>query len=296
MDFFSMSKWLSVLLIVGITFLIPSRVRAEESIRLTQDSLFKRDPTFVDQGKAIVFVLLERPEQLRLMKLDLASGKSSPLHQDENRSELEPRFSRDGRYYAYIQSRSPASVAMVIRDAKEKKEVEIPPESGFSGMRSPVFAHDGSRIYYSFAEEGRQQIFSVDLQAANRKKVVDSRGINNWPDISPDGKHIVFSSTRDGNYEIYLSKIDGSELVRVTESPFMDIRPRISPDGKRIAFVSTRDGNYELYVVDVDGTNLVRITNHAERDDFPDWHPEGKRLVSVSERAGRKDLYLFRVP
>ena len=269
---------------------------AEDGVRLTHDSLFKRDPVFTKSGEAIVFVLLERPEQLRLMQLSLTDGTVTPLHKDETRSELEPAFSPDGRFYAHLQSRSPASVAMLIHDTEKESVAEIPPAPGFAGMRSPAITPDGSRVVYSFAEEGRQNLFSVDTEAGDRKQLTDSVGINNWPSFSPDGSRIVFSSTRDGNYEIYVMNADGSDPKRLTETPSWEVRPRFSPDGKRIAFTSNRDGNFEIYCMNADGSEVQRITNHPERDDYAAWHPDGKRLVTVSERAGRFDLYLFEAP
>lgn len=268
---------------------------AEDVDQLTNDSLFKRDPIFIKDGDELVYVVLTRPEQLQIMRMTMSDRKTVPLHKDEVRSELEPAFSRDGRYYAHLQSRSPASVAMMIRDAKEKKDVEIPPAPGFSGMRSPTFTADGNRVLYSFAENGRQQIFSVNLQAKDRKTIIDSNGINNWPHVSKDGKALVFSSTRDGNFEIYVARADGSDVRRLTDARSQEIRPSFSPDGNRIAFTSNRDGNYEVYVMNSDGSDVSRLTDNPEKDDYPAWHPDGKRLVIVSERAGRHDLYLIPV-
>jgi len=268
---------------------------AEDAVRLTDDHLFKRDPSFIKDGEELIFVVLSRPEQLQIRTLTMKDKTVKPLHKDERRSELEPTFSPDSRYYVHLQSRSPASVAMMIRDTKANEPVEIPPAPGFSGMRSPTFSFDGKRVLYSFAEEGRQQIFSVDLKAQNRQKVVDSVGINNWPSCTPDGKRVVFGSTRDGNFEIYSSDLQGNNVLRLTDHRAQDIRPKVSPDGRRIAFTSNRDGNYEVYLMNIDGGEVRRLTNNNERDDYPAWHPSSKRLVFVSERVGRQDLYLLAI-
>ena len=286
-----------VIALVGLLLLAGSgAVAADRAVRLTSDNLYKRDPLFTDGGQHLVYVVLERPEQLRLMRMDMADGSAVPLHPDETRSELEPAFSADGRYYAFLQSRSAASVGMVIRDTVTKTDAELAPAGGFSGMRSPAFSPDGRRVVYAFADGGRQHLFSIDVHAGDLKQLTDLVGLCNWPHFSPDGKQIVFGSTRDGNYEIYIIGADGSDPRRLTDNPFQDIRPKFSPDGKRIVFTSARDGNYEIYTIGVDGSGLSRVTDHPERDDYPAWHPDGKRLVVVSERRGRHDLYLIDVP
>lgn len=264
--------------------------------QLTFDGRFKATPVFAKGGDEIVFVVLDNPALLRLMRLSLPDGKVTPMHDEPLKSQFDPDCTPDGRYYVFAHTQAILSVPIIIRDTMTNKDATVPPGTGFSALRSPAISRDGSRVAYSYADEGKQQIFSVNNQAGDRKKLTDSPGFNNWPDFSPDGKQIVFSSTRDGNFEIYVMSVDGSDQQRLTDCPFQDIRPKFSPDGNRIAFTSARDGNFEIYVMNRDGSNLQRVTNHPERDDYAAWHPDGKRLVMVSERNGRHDLYLVDVP
>ena len=283
--------------LMSVAFFAGSAVSAAEPIRLTTDGRMKRDPVFLNpQGTELLYVLLDRPNRLRLMKLSLGSGLSVPLHPDETRSEFEPAISADGRYLAFVQNRGNLSLALVVQDLVDDKTTELPPGGGFSGMHSPTFSRDNSRVCFSYPEERRQSIFSVDLDCKNRKTIVDSVGVNNWPHFSPDGRRLVFSSTRDDDYELYASDADGSNARRLTNSPRQDIRPRFSPDGHRISFTSNRDGNYEIYVMAADGSGLTRVTDHPEQDDYAAWQSDGRRLVVVSERNGQFDLYSIALP
>ena len=271
--------------------------QAAEPLRLTSDGQSKRDPVFLNpEGTELLYVLLEKPNQLRLMKLTLADLASSQLHPSETRSEFEPAVSADGSHIAFVQNRGNLSLAMVIHDQTQKQVGEVPPGAGFSGMHSPTFSPDGSTIFFSYPEDGRQQLYSVNLQGQDRRTVIDSPGVNNWPTISPDSRSLVFSSTRDDDYEIYTSNIDGTNPRRLTNSPTQDLRPRFSPDGSRIAFTSNRDGNYEIYLMTANGDHVARLTNNPELDDFPLWAPDGKSLIIVSERQGQFDLYRVSVP
>ena len=289
-------SWLRRLTILAaLSMADVSPLVAGDPIRLTSDGHLKHDPVFIQSGREIVYTLLASPVQLRLIKMKLADRTVAALHPDASKNEFEPAFSPDGRYEAFVQSRGNLSLALVIRDTKRGVDSEIKPAGGFSGLRSPTIAPNMTRVLYCFPEDGRQQIYEVNMQAKDRKALTDSSGINNWPCFSRDGKRIVFGSTRDGNYDLYLMNADGTAVRRLTTNPFQDIRPSFSPDGKEIAFTSSRDGNYEIYIINTDGTGLKRVTNHPERDDYPSWHPAGKKLVIVSERAGRHDLYLIDV-
>ncbi len=264
--------------------------------QLTTDGRLKRDPVISKpDGSELIYVLLEKPNQLRLMKLSLKDGSVSTVHPDETRSEFEPAVSRDGRFLAFVQNRGNLSLALVIQDLVENKQTEIPPGGGFSGMHSPAISPNSSRVLYSYPEEGRQHLFECSVLAENKKRLVDSEGINNWPDFSPDGQRVVFGSSRDDDFEIYVMNADGTGQKRLTDSSKQDLRPRFSPDGKRIAFTSNRDGNYEIYLMKADGTDQKRLTNRPEQDDCACWAPDGKSLIVVSEHAGRFDLFRIAV-
>lgn len=283
--------------LIAVMIFATASTDAAEPIRLTMDGHVKRDPVFSNpQGTELLYSLLEKPNQLRLMKLSLLDRTSSRLHPTETRSEFEPAVSTDGRYLAFVQNRGNLTLALVIQDQIENQTNEVSPGGGFSGLRSPTFAPDNSVVLFSYPEDGRQQIYSVDVKGKNRKTLIDSEGVNNWPSFSPDGRQFVFSSSRDDDYEIYVADANGSNPRRLTTSPKQDIRPRFSPDGSRIAFTSNRDGNYEVYVMQADGSHVVQITNHPEQDDYPVWHPNGTQLIVLSERSGTFDFYQIDVP
>ncbi len=267
---------------------------AGEPRRLTNDGRRKLTPVFVN-SEELVYVDLEKPELTTLKRMELSNLSVRPLHAKTNAQELEPAFSPDGRLCVFLKATGTLSVTMVIRNERENKDVLLPPGGGFCGFRSPSFSLDGKRVIYSFAENGLQDLYSVNTQATDRRQLTKNSGMNYWPSFSPEGKRILFGSTRDGNYEIYTMNTEGQDVRRLTDSPFQDLRPRFSPDGKRIAFTSNRDGNFEVYLMEANGSSLRRVTNHPERDDYPTWHPDGKQLVIVSERDGSHDLYLVPV-
>ncbi|HVC95805.1 MAG TPA: hypothetical protein VND64_19090 [Pirellulales bacterium] len=277
-------------------FAVGAASHAAEPEQLTRDGRLKFTPVFRNGGRELVFVELVNPTLYQLRRLVLADGTNEPLHANSSTSEFEPAWSTDGECYAFLKTRGALSVSVVVRDKQGGELGEILPGAGFCGYRSPALAPDHSRVAFSYAEQGTQQIISAGLDGGDRKPLTDSRGINSWPSYSSDGRSIVFGSSRDGNFEIYRMNADGADVRRLTDHPFQDIRPRYSPDGRQIAFTSHRDGNAEIYMMNADGSILRRVTESAERDDYAEWHPDGERLVIVSERHGKTDLYIIGVP
>jgi TolB protein len=288
-------SWLQTASLIACTLAVHSPARGAEPVRLTHDGKLKAGPVVTPDGESIVYAELEKPELFRLKRLRLRDGKVEPLLKNPTKSEMDPALSADGKLYAFVRAQSAGTLSLVIRNVATGAEAEIMPESA-SGMRSPAFTPDGTRVLFAFADNARQDLFSVNRQGRDRRTVLSGPGvIHNWPCFSPDGKRLAFGSTRDGNYEIYVADADGHHVRRLTNSPFQDVRPRFSPNGRRIAFTSHRDGNAEVYVINADGTGLRRLTAHPDRDDFPAWHPDGRRLVFVSDRTGGHELYLVEV-
>jgi Tol biopolymer transport system component len=277
-----------------VLFLFAAAALGEEPARLTHDGRLKRDPRFVDAAASVVYSAVDSPILMRLVRLDLASGRATPLNPEAASSQFEATFSPDGRYRAYVEFRGVTNVKLVIRDTRDKRDALFDPGSDRAHVGNPAIDAHAGRVVFSLPRTVGQQLVSVDFEGRDLRYLTSqSEAIDDWPALSPDGKSLAFASSRDGNFEIYIAGADGSRPRRLTTSPGLDIRPAWSPDGRRLAFTSLRDGNYEIYVADVDGADVRRLTNHPERDDFPQWHPDGRRLLTISERAGQFDLYLW---
>ena len=150
------------------------------------------------------------------------------------------------------------------------------------------------QIAFSSDRDGDSEIYVMDTDGGNPRRLTNNRDGDWSPSWSPDGKRIVFLSDRDGhvnvhgwsNPDIYVMDADGGNQKNLTNNPKADWSPSWSPDGKRIAFHSNRVGrfNYEIYVMDADGGNLQSLTDNRNDDFYPSWSPDGERIVFSSAR------------
>jgi tricorn protease len=124
--------------------------------------------------------------------------------------------------------------------------------------RTPDF-HAG-KIAFSYLGD----IWVVDEDGANPRRLTDNvaRDIN--PRFSPDGKWIAFSSQRYGNYDVFVIPAGGGAARRLTFHSGNDEVVCWTPDSKQVVFRASRgDGAFPtvatLYQVPVGGgreTNL----------------------------------------
>ena len=151
-------------------------------------------------------------------------------------------------------------------------------ESPIARDGSPSWSPDASRIIFYSERDGNAEIYVMDADGGNQKRLTDTPSDEGYPMWSPDGSRITFDSDRDGNFEIYAMDADGSGVRRLTNHPARDVSASWSRDGTQIAFMSDRDGGFDVYVMNADGSNVQRRTTTGTAW-FPMWSPDGSRLA-----------------
>jgi Tol biopolymer transport system component len=173
-------------------------------------------------------------------------------------------------------------------------------EVGAAGGYLATWSPDGLRLaYLHTGNSGRNDLFVINADGTNQKRLTDTPEEEGIPAWSPHGDTIAVSIPTDGDAEIFLIDTESGEIVsQLTNNEGIDdYMPAWSPDGSQIVYVAGNevDGSDEIHIMTADGTTSTQITDNAVEDYYPAWAPNGDTIVFVSARAGEQTLFIMDV-
>jgi len=187
----------------------------------------------------------------------------------------------------------------------------------------PTLSPDGKHILFSSSRDDDRgilgnkktenfEIYMMDVNGSNIRRLTHSAGYDGEAVFSPDGTKIVYSSECGGapdlvvcdrNLDIYVMDLQSNVLQRITSAPEGDVEPTFSPDGQQIVFTRVfdlgglfgtdvfegfvGDEDKDILIADADGLNknLRQITDTDKENHDARFHPSGSEIVVTSEIA-----------
>jgi Tol biopolymer transport system component len=148
-----------------------------------------------------------------------------------------------------------------------------------SDDRAPVYSPDGSQILFDTTRDGNTEIYVMDADGSDERRLTHDDGEDWGASWSPDGS-ISFNSDRSGEMEIWVMAADGHGARRLTNDELADTAPSWSPDGSRIAYVrSDQFGVGQVWSMKADGSdqrNLSRSPSTPDQVWTGGWGPDGR--------------------
>ena len=237
--------------------------------RLTYDKAPDTSPAFSPDGRHIAFMSQRAGGfEIFVMNADGSDQKQLTHFTEQGWGALAPTWSPDGKRIAFSTRIPPINIYVINADGTGATKV-----SDEGGGANPAWSPDGRQIAFNSRRSGKPQVYVMDADGKNLRRLITNDATDRMPAWSPDGKLIAFESDRDGEAKIYVMNADGSNQHRVSSQPGADSHPFWSPDGRQIVFHKTVLGHGQVYIMDADGSHTKRLTalSTVAFSGFPTW-------------------------
>jgi len=153
------------------------------------------------------------------------NGKNNKLIIEEGSA---PLWSPQGNKIAYLSSGEGGSSQIFVANANGSNQKQLtttisphqwPGPWAADGNSDPQWTLDGKKIVYVSWENGRPEIFIMNVDGSNKTRLTTAEFRDESPEITPDGKHILYNSRRTDmmNGEIFIMTLDGKNERLLSE-------------------------------------------------------------------------------
>lgn len=243
-----------------------------------------------DSESVLGLVPNRRTKEIYVADYDGANVQRATVTRSLN---LTPAWTPDARALAYTSYRFGAQDIVVSHIYEGRLET---PAGGSERVHNwlPAYSPDGSQIAFNSNRDGNPELYVMNADGTNLRRLTNHPAIDTSPTWSPLGHQIAFTSDRTGSPQIYVVGVDGAGLRRITFESYCD-RPTWSPSPyNEIAYSSRTGPGHDIKVVDLATNEVRQLTFGQGTNESPSYSANGRHLAFSSTRgSGRKQIYVI---
>jgi dipeptidyl aminopeptidase/acylaminoacyl peptidase len=248
---------------------------------------FATDPQVRPDGNAVAYVrntgdiMLDRT-RASIWLVDLGNGTQTPLVADD-RSNIAPRWSPDGRRLAYVAAGpgGPPQLYVMWLDSGKSARVATLEQA----PRSITWSPDGKTLALTMLVASEPEKLGSAPGKPEGATWADPLKLITQLTYRADGEGYL----RPGFSHIFLVSADGGQPRQVTFGAFNDDGPLSwTPDGGQILFTANHAANWEhdpqeseVFALDVASGAATVLTHRVGPDEAPAVSPDGKLIAYV---------------
>jgi TolB protein len=163
--------------------------------------------------------------------------------------------------------------------------------------------YNNDRFLYVSYKMGQPKIYIGSLKGGEGKRLIDLRGNQLLPAISPKRDKLAFICDAGGRTDLFLQPFNpetgevGKPVQLYSYPRSTQASPTFSPDGSKVAFVSDKDGGMRIYVIPALASdkraNAQMISKQNRENSCPCWSPDGTKLAYSAKTNGIRQIWIY---
>ena len=135
---------------------------------------------------------------------------------------------------------------------------------------TPRYSPDGERVAFVSDRSGSPQIYLMDANGLDKRRLTIAGTYNTSPAWHPGGRHLAYTARR-GGFQIDVLNLETHQIRRLTRGPGDNEEPSFSPDGRYILYTRSLGKRKDLYIMNADGSGKRRINTDDGIYSTPVW-------------------------
>jgi len=148
-----------------------------------------------------------------------------------------------------------------------------------------------TKIAFISTRTGNKEVYTIDFDGRNEKRITRNGSINLDPVWSPDGTKLAFTCYLRRNPDLYMVDFKRGKIYLFSHRVGINTAPGWSPDGRYIAVTLRTSSGSEIFLLNNHGKIVRQLTKGWGDNLSAAWSPDGKKIAFVSNRTGRPQIY-----
>jgi TolB protein len=162
--------------------------------------------------------------------------------------------------------------------------------ANYRGSNSaPAWSPDGTRLTVTLSRDGVSQLYLINRNGGEVRRITQSGAIDTESVWAPDGKTVYFVSDRGGSPQIYRLTVADGNTERVTFQGAYNISPDPSPDGRYLSYINRQGNVFRLTLLDLN-TGVITALSETVDDESPSFAPNSRMIMYSTRVQGREVL------